>query len=73
MKNCHLPLWEVAVFFAILQEIGLKCVEFYSKVSDTTLDVWTALRQSIFVKLDEGKKFYGEDKREITIYEEIYR
>lgn len=46
---------------------------FYSIVDITTLDVWAALGQSIFVKLDEGKGFYGEDEGEIIVSEEVYR
>ena len=56
-----------------MKTIGLKCAEFYSKVGFTTLDVWAALGQSIFVKLDEGKGVYGEDEGEIIVSEEVYR
>ena len=56
-----------------MREIGLKWVEFYSNVGNTTLDVWAALGQSIFVKLDEGKGFYGEDEREVIVSKEVYR
>ena len=48
-------------------------MKFYSNVDVTTLDVWAALGQSIFVKLDEGKGFYGEDEREVIVSKEVYR
>lgn len=46
--------------------MGLKCWWFYSNVGDTTLKARAVFGQSIFVKKDE-EKFYGKDKRKVTV------
>ena len=58
---------------AVFSKYGLKNSTFYSKVNTTTLEVEAAFGQSLFVKLDEGKKFYGEDEREVIVSKEVYR
>lgn len=70
--------FEKAVIFScgrwqFFSEYGLKNSTFYSKVNTTTFEVEAAFGQSLFVKLDEGKKFYGEDEREVIVSKEVYR
>ena len=46
--------------------MGLKSCFFYSNVDDTTLKARAVSGQSVFVKKDE-EKFYGKDKRKVTV------
>ena len=46
--------------------MGLKCWDFYSNVSDTTLKAKAVSGQSVFMKKDE-EKFYGEGERKVIV------